>query len=285
MKTLDWLRMTITHRGLLPLKTEFGHDDEFNRDIDLTRDEITSRDYDAVDLTNMLTPVSDLELSDEQVMDIFYNPALVDFVLTLNDSNGIEIRFLLHAYGKRGPKAMAKDLRSYLPILDVYHITDDEQIVEVTQVLILKSKPDRYFVRPVAQGRRFVNSVNDVNVSDMFNMTDYLLWHYLYVMDCFKNRPERFVQIRQYDKQHWVLNYEDTEDPKIIKIEHIERASVNVGAAALTGRRFSCPCWTVSGHYRTLKSGKKVWVRPYTKGSERHDPTHLQTKTYKPNKE
>ena len=31
----------------------------------------------------------------------------------------------------------------------------------------------------------------------------------------------------------------------------------------------TCPCWSVRGHYRHYKSGKTVWVSPYTKGKER----------------
>lgn len=31
----------------------------------------------------------------------------------------------------------------------------------------------------------------------------------------------------------------------------------------------TCPCWSVRGHYRHYKTGKTVWVSPYTKGKER----------------
>lgn len=30
-----------------------------------------------------------------------------------------------------------------------------------------------------------------------------------------------------------------------------------------------CPCWSVRGHYRTYKSGKTVFVKPYRKGKKR----------------
>lgn len=33
--------------------------------------------------------------------------------------------------------------------------------------------------------------------------------------------------------------------------------------------KITCPCWSVRGHYRTYKSGKKVFVRPFEKGRER----------------
>lgn len=33
--------------------------------------------------------------------------------------------------------------------------------------------------------------------------------------------------------------------------------------------QINCPCWSVRGHYRTYKSGKKVFVKPFNKGKER----------------
>ena len=33
--------------------------------------------------------------------------------------------------------------------------------------------------------------------------------------------------------------------------------------------KITCPCWSVRGHYRTYKSGKKVFVKPFNKGKER----------------
>lgn len=33
--------------------------------------------------------------------------------------------------------------------------------------------------------------------------------------------------------------------------------------------KITCPCWSVRGHYRTYKNGKKVFVKPFEKGKER----------------
>lgn len=35
-------------------------------------------------------------------------------------------------------------------------------------------------------------------------------------------------------------------------------------------KEFKCECWGVRGHYRRLKSGKIVFVRPYTKGKNKN---------------
>ncbi|MGN1027893.1 MAG: hypothetical protein ACI4P4_15975 [Faecousia sp.] len=45
--------------------------------------------------------------------------------------------------------------------------------------------------------------------------------------------------------------------------------------------KITCPCWGVAGHWRTYKkSGKKVWIEPYRKGKQRHNPTAYQSKNY-----
>ena len=45
-------------------------------------------------------------------------------------------------------------------------------------------------------------------------------------------------------------------------------------------RKITCELWEVSGHYRTYKNGKTVFIRPYKKGKKRNEDitiekTHL----------
>ena len=52
----------------------------------------------------------------------------------------------------------------------------------------------------------------------------------------------------------------------------LEETSVN--------KEMKCSAWGVSGHYRHLKNGKVIWVRPYVKGKERNNPEAYNAKTY-----
>ena len=45
------------------------------------------------------------------------------------------------------------------------------------------------------------------------------------------------------------------------------------------------PVWGVSGHWRTCKSGKRVWIRPYYKGEERGKQERYNPKEYRFTKE
>ena len=44
--------------------------------------------------------------------------------------------------------------------------------------------------------------------------------------------------------------------------------------------KYSCPAWRVRGHYRTYKSGRKVYIQPYTKGKNKNDLSSVVDKTY-----
>jgi hypothetical protein len=43
---------------------------------------------------------------------------------------------------------------------------------------------------------------------------------------------------------------------------------------------YTCPAWRVHGHYRTYKSGKQVYIKPYVKGKNRNDSSMIVDKTY-----
>ena len=45
-------------------------------------------------------------------------------------------------------------------------------------------------------------------------------------------------------------------------------------------KHMTCPCWGVIGHWRTYKTGKKVWIEPYRKGKERKTPSAYSPKEY-----
>ena len=40
-------------------------------------------------------------------------------------------------------------------------------------------------------------------------------------------------------------------------------------AVARKKMEYHCLAWSVRGHFRTMKNGKKVFVRPYVKGKEK----------------
>ena len=68
----------------------------------------------------------------------------------------------------------------------------------------------------------------------------------------------------------------------VIKIERtIYELREGAVVSDTTGRiEYTCPCWTVRGHWRHLRDGRKVWVRPYRKGKDRLCDDALVAKDY-----
>lgn len=63
----------------------------------------------------------------------------------------------------------------------------------------------------------------------------------------------------------------------------VKRICVNADELSVltrTHRTILCPCWGVMGHYRTLRSGRKVWIKPYRKGKQRNNPDAYVSKEY-----
>ena len=46
-------------------------------------------------------------------------------------------------------------------------------------------------------------------------------------------------------------------------------------------KEMKCLAWGVSGHYRHLKNGRVIWVKPYVKGKKRNDPEAYSPKIYR----
>lgn len=67
----------------------------------------------------------------------------------------------------------------------------------------------------------------------------------------------------------------------LVKVRTIYELKEGAVISEETGKiEYTCPCWTVRGHWRHLKDGRKVWVRPYRKGKDRLCDDALVAKDY-----
>lgn len=65
-----------------------------------------------------------------------------------------------------------------------------------------------------------------------------------------------------------------------VELCSVYRLCVNDGVGKRGSFSFSCPAWGVRGHYRHLKNGKVVFVRPFVKGKERASMSGYKEKEY-----
>lgn len=71
--------------------------------------------------------------------------------------------------------------------------------------------------------------------------------------------------------------------PKVVQAYRVIQIGEKISEP--TGRHMTCPCWGVIGHWRTYKSGKQVWIKPYRKGKDRNHPLTYEPKEYQLMKE
>ncbi len=60
---------------------------------------------------------------------------------------------------------------------------------------------------------------------------------------------------------------------------YVIKSGINL-KKVMPSKHLSCPCWAVRGHYRHLANGKVVFVKPYTKGTQRKNKALQVSKDY-----
>ena len=118
--------------------------------------------------------------------------------------------------------------------------------------------------------------------------TQYLLWvwDYIYLYSIFTNKPE-LMTLRtksvavEYEEGKKVKHRKNNKRNKVKIVKYIDINSEDVDRLSEHSKReITCPAWGVAGHYRTYKSGKKIWIAPYKKGKYRDNPDMYKPKDY-----
>ena len=127
--------------------------------------------------------------------------------------------------------------------------------------------------------------------------TDYMLDHqeelqefmrtvksvYLAVQMLSLERPEVFVarsaKIQQQETVRKKGRYKKVSKTKLIRVIRVSDEVLSA-VESHNHRTITCPCWGVAGHWRTYKSGRRVWINPYRKGKQRANPAAYKPKVY-----
>lgn len=113
---------------------------------------------------------------------------------------------------------------------------------------------------------------------------------FLSVQKLFYERPELLLEaatkritVESREHQHKRKKSAKPKPNKVKIVRQIYLQPTDIpSVAGGSGRVYTCPHWGVSGHYRTYKSGKRVWIAPYHKGKERNNPAAYVAKQYLP---
>ncbi len=289
-----------------------GHEAEFNEQIDLTTAKIDQSKYDVVDITDVESSTIEKVITNMRGHESLVKMVVLnDFIFKLKDSAGIELAFLVHCYHKKSQIIDANDDRRYRRFVDFYLLGENGDVYNVCQIVLVHNKfPVRYQVRRVAyrHGKRLITyragAIDRYRIlkanggfdspfepviesidSTWGKMAEYAAYHYLFALHEMVNCPERFVDSKDGTRRIFKGINELPSCSKVVKPVRTVNSSASATSENTSERTINCPYWTVRGHYRTLKSGKKIWIAPYAKGKERHNPDHIIAKTYNLNRE
>lgn len=107
---------------------------------------------------------------------------------------------------------------------------------------------------------------------------------YMAVQQTSLERPEVLVSegVAKVEKTETVRRkgrYKRVRKTRMVKLIRVSDA-VTARRDPKKHREITCPCWGVAGHMRTYKTGKQVWIKPYRKGKQRHNPAAYEPKEY-----
>ena len=222
--------------------------------------------------------------------DLMLKPALEEFVLHMTGSDGIGDNYILFRKTilkdtqiKQGENAVMK----LTPILDAYFFFGNNDVADaVVSMGVFKVEHENgktttgTYQRPMWVKER--DLLQDEYLTEYFR---YSKMEYILIQKALYERPEVFTETGK----QMVIDTKPTGKKKkgkgrrrIVKAVKVLRVSQDEFADyTRVHREMSCPCWGVIGHWRNYKSGKRVWISPYRKGKQRHDPAAYSSKEYK----
>lgn len=225
--------------------------------------------------------------------DLMLSPALEEFVLHLTGTNeqGVEgyndILFkktmIKDSWTQQGDRATT----TLTPVLDVYFFFGNSKVADVVVAMGVFETQHEEGMSQTGTFQRPVWMKDDRLLDDRY-LIDYYRYtkmEYLLIQKALYDRPEVFVETRKQmtvDSQPTKKKRKGKGRRRIVKAVKVLRISQEEFADYTKAHReMTCPCWGVIGHWRNYKSGKRVWISPYRKGKQRHDPAAYSSKEYK----
>lgn len=249
--------------------------------------------YDIIEMTdaelNALLP--QIETMKYGGSDLMLSPSLRVFVLTIKDSAGRGENTIIFKKSilSKSTSRKADMLITTTPLIDAYFLLGPGRDADVVVNMGAQQME-------IENGRRLNCSYQQavwtrdpqILEDDYFQeYARYMKFAYMLVQKALYDRPTVFNKVssrRASRPAHKSGPYKRKK--RAVKAVRVLRVNDEEFASYVkTQRVIACPCWGVIGHWRTYKSGKKVWVEPYRKGRERNNPAAYSPKEYQLTKE
>lgn len=236
--------------------------------------------YDTIEMTdvelNALLP--QIETMQYGGSDLMLSPSLREFVLTLKDSAGRGENAIIFKKSILPKSTLRKGdmLITTTPLIDAYFLLGFGKGTDVVVNMgaqRMETEDGRHLDCSYQQAvwTRDPQIVED----DYFQeYARYIKFAYMLVQKALYDRPTVFTKVSSCRVGHPThksgSHKKKKRTVKAVRVLHIN--DEEFASYVKTQRVITCPCWGVIGHWRTYKSGKKVWVEPYRKGRERNNP-------------
>lgn len=128
--------------------------------------------------------------------------------------------------------------------------------------------------------------ITDYETIDMVCVWLGYVWQGIQYSMLYKPEVTRMTHHRvpKEERDEYVKKANNHNQKRVVKVQRIITI-YDDGESEITinrhGHSISLPVWSVSGHWRTYKNGKKVWINAYLKGKERDSNTDFCHKEYR----
>lgn len=250
--------------------------------------------YDSINVTSseldsMLPQVE--ALNQASWADFLKNPALLNFVMSITNERTNQITKILFKKSIMLPDDASleidKDIsQANYPCIDAYvsfHGGKQHEFVLTLGYISLTHNQDKRictFQNPIWIWHKWDR---DLFLNDLYwqEFMRTIKIAYIAIQKAIADRPTIFSErqisrpIECSSKKKKKSNKRKVRVIRVLRINQDELTKYTK-----THRKIECPCWGVMGHWRSYKSGKKVWIAPYRKGRERDNPEAYSPKEY-----
>ncbi len=244
--------------------------------------------YDAIEMTTaeLNTLLPQIETMKYGGSELMMSPSLREFSLTLRDPAVPGENTIIF---KRSiiPKSTSRTgdlLVSTTPLLDAYFLLRPGKVADVVVNMGAQQLENSKGHRLQCTYQQPVWAADPRVLEDDYfqDYSRYIKFAYMLVQKALYDRPTIFTKASSYRTSQPVRSggahkrrKRAVRTVRVLRINNEEFAGY-----VKTQRVIACPCWGVIGHWRTYKSGRKVWINPYRKGRERNNPAVYSPKEY-----
>ena len=249
--------------------------------------------YDTIEMTdtelNALLP--QIETMNYGGSELMLSPSLREFALTIKDAAGRGENIIVFKKSIMPPSITHTEdmLVSTTPLLDAYFLLGSGKAADVVVNMGTQQLENGKGQRLQCTYQQAVWTADPRILDDGYfqEYSRYMKFAYMLIQKALYDRPTVFREVssRRMSKpaHSGGVHKKKKRVIKTVRVLHI--SSEDFAGYVKTQRVIACPCWGVIGHWRTYKSGKKVWVGPYRKGRERNNPAAYSPKEYQLMKE